>query len=81
MEFEWDERKHAQIIKYRALDFVSAHRFFDGSPAIHQPSPRNDEERLKTTAEIEGVFFTVVWTDRVSLARPEYPRDFDEASA
>lgn len=61
MEFEWDERKRAQIIKDRALDFVSAPRFFDGRPAIHQPSPRNEEERWKTTAEIEEGFFTVVW--------------------
>lgn len=64
MDFEWDERKRAQIIKDRALDFVSAHRFFDGRPAIHQPSPRNEEERWKTTAEIAGSFFTVVWTWR-----------------
>jgi len=43
MEFEWDERKRAQIIHDRALDFVSAYRFFDGRAAIHQPSPRNSE--------------------------------------
>jgi len=64
MEFEWDERKRAQVIKDRALDFVSAHRFFDGRPAIHQPTPRNDEERWKTTGQIDGFFFTVVWTWR-----------------
>ncbi len=64
MEFEWDEHKRAQILKDRALDFASTYRFFDGRPAIHQPSPRNDEERWKTTAEIEGAFFTVVWTWR-----------------
>jgi uncharacterized DUF497 family protein len=64
MEFEWDERKRAQIIKDRALDFVSAYRLFDGRPAIHQPTPRNEEERWKTTADIESAFFTVVWTWR-----------------
>jgi uncharacterized DUF497 family protein len=64
MEFEWDERKRAEIIEDRTLDFISAYRFFDGHPAIHQPTPRNDEERSKTTAEIEGAFFTVVWTWR-----------------
>jgi hypothetical protein len=36
--------------------------FFDGRPAIHQPASRADEERWKTTALIEGTFFTVVWT-------------------
>jgi len=69
MDFKWDERKRAQIIRDRALDFVSAHRFFDGRPAIHQLSPRNNEERWKTTAEIEGGFFTVVWTWRGETIR------------
>jgi len=69
MDFEWDERKRIEIIQDRALDFVSARRFFDGRAAIHQPSPRNDEERWKTTAEIEGAFFTVIWTWRGEVVR------------
>jgi uncharacterized protein len=69
MEFEWDERKRASILKDRALDFVSARRFFDGRPVVHQPSPRDDEERWKTTAEIEGTFFTVIWTWRGKIIR------------
>jgi hypothetical protein len=69
MDFEWDERKRAQIIEERALDFASAFLFFDGRPAIHQPTPRHDEERWKTTAEIEGTFFTVVWTWRSDTIR------------
>jgi uncharacterized protein len=76
MEFEWDERKRAQIIDDRALDLASAYLFFDGRPAIHQPTPRHGEERWKTTAEIEGAFFR-----RVDLARRNNPRDFNEASA
>jgi uncharacterized protein len=69
MEFEWDERKRAQIIEDRALDFVSAHLFFDGRAVIHQPTPRHNEERWKTTAKIEGSFFTVVWTWRGTKIR------------
>lgn len=69
MEFEWDERKRASILKDRALDFVSVWRFFDGRPVIHQPSPRDGEERWKTTAEIEGAFFTVIWTWRAEAIR------------
>lgn len=69
MEFEWDERKRVQIIKDRALDFVSAYRLFDGRPAIQQPTPRHGEERWKTTAEVEGAFFTVVWTWRGTTIR------------
>ena len=64
MEFEWDERKRALIIRDRALDLASVDLFFDGRLAIHQPTPRNDEDRWKTTAKIEGAFFTVVWTWR-----------------
>ena len=64
MKFEWDERKRAQVIEDRALDLASAYLFFDGRPAIHQPTLRNTEERWKTTAEIESGFFTVVWTWR-----------------
>ena len=64
MDFEWDERKRAQIIEQRALDFASAPVFFDGRPVIHQPTPRDGEERWKTTAEIEGAPFTIVWTWR-----------------
>jgi uncharacterized protein len=64
MEFEWDERKRALIIQNRALDLASAYVFFDGRPAIHQPTPRNDEERWKTTTRIGTTFFTVVWTRR-----------------
>lgn len=69
MEFEWDERKRAQIVAERALDFASAYLFFDGRPAIHQPTQRDGEERWKTTAAIEDAFFTVVWTWRGEVTR------------
>ena len=69
MEFEWDERKRAQMIAERALDFASAPLFFNGRPAIHQPTPRNDEDRWKTTAMVQGDFFTVVWTWRDDTIR------------
>ena len=69
MEFEWDERKRAQIIADRALDFVDAFRFFDGRPASHQATPRGGEERWKTTAIVEGAHFTPVWCWRVEKIR------------
>ncbi|MCF8477970.1 MAG: BrnT family toxin [Pseudolabrys sp.] len=61
MEFEWDERKRAQVIADRALDFVDADRFFDGRPVSHQPSARGDEDRWKTTVIVDGAYFTLVW--------------------
>ena len=77
MEFESDERKREQIVAERALDFVAAHRFFDGRPVSSQPTSRMDEERWKTTALIEGFHLTLVWCWRGR----ENPRDYNEASA
>jgi len=61
MDFSWDEQKRLRTIEERNLDFADAPVFFDGRLVIHQPTPRNDEDRWKTTAEIEGRFYTVVW--------------------
>jgi uncharacterized protein len=61
MRLSWDEAKRLKTIEDRDLDFASVLTFFDGRAAIHQPTPRNGEDRWKTTAEIEGKFFTVVW--------------------
>ncbi len=69
MDFEWDERKRRQILEERLLDFATADLFFDGRPAIHQPTPRGVEERWKTTAVIEGSYFTIVWTWRTEVIR------------
>lgn len=69
MEFEWDERMRASVLKDRALDLASAYLFFDGRPAIHQRTPRGTEDRWKTTAAIDGAVFTVVWTWREETIR------------
>jgi uncharacterized protein len=61
MKFSWDENKRLATIADRGLDFIRARRFFDGRPVVHQPSPRNDEDRWKSTIEMEGEFYTVVW--------------------
>ena len=69
MEFEWDEDKRQKTLRERSLDFADAFQFFDGRPAIHQPSPREGEERWKTTARFDGMFFTVVWMWRDATIR------------
>ena len=61
MSFSWDETKRLWTLTDRGLDFVGADRFFDGRQVTHQPSPRNNEERWKSTAEINGRFYTVIW--------------------
>ena len=69
MKFEWDEAKRQRVLEERGLDFEAADIFFDGRAVIHQPTPRNEEDRWKTTAEIEGAFFTVVWSWRGQTIR------------
>lgn len=64
MDFEWDEDKRQKTLKERNLDFRDAFQFFDGRPLIHQPTPRDGEERWKSTASLHSQFFTVVWTRR-----------------
>jgi len=69
VEFEWEAGKREGTLRQRNLDFADAHLFFDGRPVVHQPSPRDDEERWKSTVRIKGKFFTVVWTWRGEVAR------------
>jgi uncharacterized DUF497 family protein len=60
-KFGWWEGKRQKTLEERNLDFANAFQFFDGRPVIHQPSPRNGEDRWKSTAKFDGKFFTVVW--------------------
>jgi len=69
MEFEWREDKRQKTLKERGLDFADAFQFFDGRPVIHQPSPRDGEERWKSIAQFDGKFFTVVWMWRDDIMR------------
>ena len=64
MDFTWDENKRLKTLDDRGLDFKFARRFFDLQPLLHQPTPRNDEDRWKTTAISEGKFYTIVWIQR-----------------
>jgi uncharacterized protein len=69
MDFEWDERKRAQVIEDRSLDFISARLFFDRRPAFHQPTPRGGEERWKTTALLDDTALTLIWCWRGDVIR------------
>ena len=69
MIFEWDEAKRTETIRDRGLDFGTAWRFFDGRPVVHISSPRSGEGRWKTTAIIEGAYFTLVWVWRGAVVR------------
>jgi len=69
MLFEWDEEKRAMTLEERGLDFADADLFFDGRPVIVIPSPRGGEERWRTTARIEGAYYTLVWMWRSDAVR------------
>ncbi len=68
-DFEWDEAKRQKTLADRFLDFEDAALFFDGRRAFHQPTPRNGEDRWKTTTEIGGVMVTLVWLWREDVIR------------
>ena len=69
MEFEWDENKRLETLQTRGLDFRAADLFFNGRPVLQLPSPREGEDRWKTTANVEGVFYTLVWMWRGAAVR------------
>ncbi|MSP02502.1 MAG: BrnT family toxin [Acetobacteraceae bacterium] len=60
MAFSWNEAKRLKALEERALDFADAALFFDGRPAVHQTSPRHEEDRWKTIAAIQERLFTIV---------------------
>jgi uncharacterized protein len=65
MEFSWDPAKRLATLVARDLDFVRAREFFDGRLVVHQASPRHNEDRWKTTTELDGDFYTVIWLWRL----------------
>jgi uncharacterized protein len=62
--FEWDEAKRLRVLRERGLDFRIVDELFDGRPIHHVQSPRQGEVRYRSTAELNGKFFTIVWTWR-----------------
>jgi uncharacterized DUF497 family protein len=62
--FEWDEPKRLRTLRGRHLDFKDVWQVFDGRPALHVPSWRNNEDRFVSISEINGAIYTVVWTWR-----------------
>ncbi len=69
MEFEWDEEKRRRTLALRGLDFRLAGLFFDGRPTVSEHSPRDDEDRWRTVALINGRFHTLIWTLREDTVR------------
>ncbi len=68
-EFEWDENKREQNLAKHGIDFLRAALAFDGRPAIMLYSPRGNEDRWKTIAEVERRLTTIIWTWRSKRCR------------
>jgi uncharacterized protein len=82
MEFEWDEAKRDSNLIKHGVDFPLAEMLFDGRPVLTAPSLQTSEERFITTGEIDGRYFTVVWTWRgeaIRLISVRRARDEEEA--
>ncbi|HUY69250.1 MAG TPA: BrnT family toxin, partial [Alphaproteobacteria bacterium] len=62
--FEWDENKRRKNRERRGLDFEDVDVLFAGRPLVTALSPRHDENRFVSTGEMDGKFYTVVWTWR-----------------
>ena len=69
MPFEWDEAKREINLFKHGVDFRRMRAIFDGRPIVTEESDRDGEERLKTTGELNGRLFTVVWTPRENAIR------------
>jgi uncharacterized protein len=70
MKFTWDPRKNAANIAKHGFDFRDAAAVFDG-PIVIRPDRRRNygEERFVAIGVLEGIFLTVVYTDRGSEER------------
>ena len=69
MRFEWDEAKRQSNLAKHGVDFLRARALFDGRPTLTVPNRRFEEERFATTGDIDGRFYTVIWTRRDGTTR------------
>jgi len=69
MEFEWDEYKRLSNLEKHKVDFIRMKLVFDGRPVTNTQNLGGDELRYLTTAEIDDIFYTVVWTQRGDIRR------------
>jgi uncharacterized DUF497 family protein len=65
MHYTWDKAKNAANIRKHGVDFADAPRLFDG-PTVIKPDRRRDygERRFIALGAIEGIVFSLVYTDR-----------------
>lgn len=70
MRYTWDKAKNAANIAKHHVDFAEAAEFFDGRVIVRADSRRNyGEKRFIAIGEIQGIVFSLVYTDRSSDER------------
>jgi len=67
-EFAWDDAKSARNLERRGFDFEYAARVFHGPTVTHEDR-RRDYGEARLVGVVDGVYLTVVYTDRVELGR------------
>jgi uncharacterized protein len=73
LRFEWSEAKRQRNIVEKGVDFTIADRVLDGRPRLTYASPRQtprgEEMRHVSVAEVEGRFYALIWTWRGEIIR------------
>ena len=81
MKFEWDDAKRQSNLAKHGVDFLAAAALFDGRPVVTGVGRHPDEPRFLTTGELDGRFYTAVWTwrgDAVRLISIRRARDAEQ---
>ena len=70
MEFEWDEDKSERNFRDRGFDYGFAAQIFEG-PVFEWCDIRKNwrEIRVVAVGSIDGIIFTVIYTDRNNIRR------------
>ena len=69
MEFDWDEVNSLVNLAKHGVDIAKATEMFDGRPRFDRASDRDAERRFATTAKLDNVRFTAIWTERSGKLR------------
>jgi uncharacterized DUF497 family protein len=64
IHFAWDEKKRQSNIAKHGIDFLLASQMFDGRVRLDFESPRGNEQRTLSIAELDGKLIAVAWTWR-----------------
>jgi uncharacterized DUF497 family protein len=68
--YEWDEHKSEENLRLRGFDFAFATLLFEGPGLIYEDTRKDyGERRWVRIGMADGVFLTVVYTDRESGVR------------